>query len=93
MASEYEPTPMAQEIFDAALALLEWAEGDTELARTLWGEAFEEAERIDHNQSLDDPDELEDAIIEQARRFDQAAARRKKLHVVKGGSDDAGNEP
>jgi hypothetical protein len=78
---------LSQKIFDAALELLQWAEGDTELARGLWGDAFEEAERIDHNQSLEDaadePDELVRAYAEQARRFDEAEAKRQKFHVVK----------
>jgi hypothetical protein len=80
MAYEKE---LSQRIFDAALELLEWAEGNTELARGLWGQAFEEAERIDHNQSLDEPDEWERAELELTRRFDEAAAARKKFHIVK----------
>jgi hypothetical protein len=45
---------LSRKIVGAALTLLEWAEGNTELARAIWNEAFEEAERIDHNQSLGD---------------------------------------
>ena len=43
---------MVPQIIDAAFALIEAAEGDLEFARHLWNDAFEEAERIDHNQSL-----------------------------------------
>ena len=75
---------MVRSIYDAALTLLQWAEGDTELARGLWGEAFEEAERIDHNKSLGEPDELDRAMAELERHLDQVAATRQKFHVVKG---------
>jgi hypothetical protein len=75
---------LSQEILDAALTLLEWAEGNTELARGLWNDAFEEAVRIDHNQSLGgSEDEEERAELELTRRFDEAAAARKKFHDVK----------
>lgn len=74
---------ISQKVFDAAFALLEWTEGDTELARGLWADAFEEAERIDHNQSLGEPDEHEGAIDEQRRRFDKAIAARQRFHVIK----------
>ena len=60
-------------------------DGDIGLARSLWDEAFEEAERIDHNQSLgnaDDMDEWERAVIDQAERFEQAIEARKKFRVV-----------
>lgn len=48
---------LASQMFAAALSVIEWAEGDVELARQAWNEAFEEAERIDHNQSMGEPDE------------------------------------
>ncbi len=83
MASNTEKE-LSWKIFNAALALIEWAKGNTELARAVWGEAFEEAERIDHNQSLGEPDELDHAVAEQAKRFEQAAAARQKFHIVKG---------
>ena len=81
MASEKE---LSRTIFNAALALIQWAEGNTELARAEWGDAFEEAERIDHNQSLGEPDELDRAVAEQTQRFEQAAAARQKFRVVEG---------
>ena len=76
---------LSQEMFDAAFALLEWAEGNTELARSIWSEAFEEAERIDHNQSLGEPDERDFAVARMTERFEQAEAARQKFHVVKDG--------
>jgi hypothetical protein len=48
-------------------------------------EAFEEAERIDHNQSLgvpEDQDDWERAISEWATRSEQALERRKTFHIV-----------
>ena len=66
----------------AAFALVEWAEGDVETARQAWNEAFEEAERINHNQSMGEPDELDRAIAEQAERFDRAEEARKKFRIV-----------
>jgi hypothetical protein len=76
------PKELASQIFDAAFSLLEWAEGDVELARRSWNEAFEEAERIDHNLSLGEPDELDRAIAELAERFDQAVEARRKFRIV-----------
>lgn len=65
-------------MFDTAFALLEWAEGDTELARSIWSAAFEEAERIDHNQSLDvELGRTELAVARLTERFEQAAAARQ----------------
>jgi len=69
-------------LVDTALTLLEWAEGDTELARGLWRDAFDEAERIDHNRSLGESDELDLAYAEMMRRFDRAVAARQKFHGV-----------
>jgi hypothetical protein len=73
---------LAAQIFDVAFALIEGAEGDIELARRSWSEAFEEAERIDHNQSMGEPDETERAIAEQAERFERAEEARAKFRVV-----------
>jgi hypothetical protein len=81
MASDAEKV-LIRKILDTALELLEWAEGNTELARGLWGYAFEEAERVEHNQSLGEPDELDQAASEQIRRFDQAIAARQKFKIV-----------
>jgi hypothetical protein len=75
-----------RQIFDAAFALIERMDGDIEGARDLWNKAFEEAERIDHNQSLGDVDDMDDwerAIVEQTNRFEQAIEARKQFHVVK----------
>jgi hypothetical protein len=83
MASNTEKE-LSRRIFNTALALIQWAKGDTELARAAWGDAFEEAERIDHNQSLGEPDELDRAVAEQTRRFEQAVAARQKFHIVEG---------
>ena len=78
---------IAERTIGAALALLKWAEGDIELASTVWGEAFEEAERIDHNQSLDQPDDLGHTVLEQTEHFERAKQIRKKFHVVPPGSE------
>jgi hypothetical protein len=74
---------LTRQIFDAALSLVEWSEGDIETARRLWSEVFEEVERIDHNQSLGEPDEFDRAVDEQRQRFDQAAEARRKFEVVR----------
>jgi hypothetical protein len=77
-------------VVGAAFHLIEQMEGNVEGARYLWNAAFEEAERIDHNQSLGDPEDMDDwerAVVEQATRFDQAAEARKQFRVVK--PDDA----
>jgi hypothetical protein len=44
---------LANEAADVAFKLIEWAEGDVELARAIFDQAFEQAERINHNQMLD----------------------------------------
>ncbi len=82
-----EDTLMRQ-IFDAAFTLMEQMNGDVEFARHLWNEAFEEAERIAHNQSLGDLDDLDDrerVVVEQLARFEQAIEARRKFHVVETG--------
>ena len=38
-----------RQIVDAALALIELAEGNIEVARGIWNDLFEEAERLDYN--------------------------------------------
>jgi hypothetical protein len=40
-------------------------------ARQAWNEAFEEAEHIDHNQSIE-PDELDRAVADHAERLERA---------------------
>ena len=62
-----------------------------EHARRLLAEAFDEAERIEHNQSLhfDEPDEYERAEMELTRRFDQAIEARKNFRVHVTVKDDA----
>jgi hypothetical protein len=71
-------------LIDTALQLIDWADGDVGLARQLWADAFEEAERLDHNRFLDtyDEDEWEQLVREQGERFEKAAEARKKFHVV-----------
>ena len=73
---------LASQMFDAAFSLIEWAEGDVESARHAWNEAFEEAERVDHNQSMGEPDELDRAVAEQAEWLDRAAEARRKFRIV-----------
>jgi hypothetical protein len=80
-----KPDLLLQKMFDAALALLERSQGNTEFARRMWMDVFETAERVDHNQSLGEPDELDRAIDEQRQRFEQAEIARQKFQVVKGG--------
>jgi hypothetical protein len=73
-------------VVGAALHLIQQMGGNVEGARYLWNAAFEEAERIDHNQSLDDPaddDDWERAVVEQATRFEQARERRQTFRVIK----------
>jgi hypothetical protein len=72
-------------MFKVALELLERYRGSTEAARSFWLDVFDTAERIHHNQSLGAPTELDQAIDEQRRRFDEAIAARQKFHVVKEG--------
>lgn len=85
---EKEMSDKLRQIFDAAFALIEWTDGDIEFARHLWNEAFEEAERIHHNQSLgDDMEDWECAVVEQAARFEQAIEARKQFRVVEPDKD------
>jgi hypothetical protein len=80
---EKEMSDNLRQIFDAAFALIERTDGDIEFARHLWDEAFEEAERIDHNQSLDDDmEDWERAVVEQTARHEQAIEARKQFLVV-----------
>jgi len=44
--------------------------------------AFEEAECIDHNQSLGEPEDYDHAVAEQADRFDQAIKARRTFKIV-----------
>ena len=74
---------LAKKMFDVAFALIERAEGNIELARGWWNETFEEAERIEHNQSHGEPDEFERAVAEQTERFVKAAEARREFHVIK----------
>jgi hypothetical protein len=78
---------LSRQIFDAAFALIERTEGDVEFARHLWGEAFEEAERIDANQNnaiaADMMDDREHEIVEQTDRFERAIEARKNFRVVR----------
>jgi hypothetical protein len=88
-----EEGDLVRRVFEAGSALVEFAEGDIGFSRQLWNDAFEEAERIDHNQPLDDDlscqDEEERAFLDEARRHDeatrrleQAVAARRKFRVV-----------
>ena len=73
---------LASQMFAAALSVIEWAEGDVESARQAWNEAFEEAERIDHNQSMGEPDELDRTVADRAERLERAEEARRKFRVV-----------
>lgn len=73
---------LMQGALDAALALVEFAQGDIEFARNLWNHAFEEAERIDHNESLGEPYDPDREETELMHRFDEALARRGKFHTT-----------
>ena len=80
---------LASRMFDVALSLIEWAEGDVKSARHAWNAAFEDAERIDHSQSFGEPDELDRAkdeldraIAETAERLARAEDARRKFRIV-----------
>jgi hypothetical protein len=68
--------------------LIELTDGDLGLARTMWGAAFEEGERRDHNNQMADSAAAEDAgeraVREQAERFDAAEQRRAGFRDVAG---------
>lgn len=65
---------------EIALTIMETC--DIETARRMWNEAFSEAERITHNQTLGEPDALDHATAEQVERFDNAGEARQKFRVV-----------
>jgi hypothetical protein len=74
----------------AAVTLIQAADGDIEFVRGIWNDVFEEAERIDHNQTIGDAfeDEWEIAVREQTERFEQAVQRRENMKVVSERKDD-----
>ena len=74
---------LSNRMLDTAFELIEAADGDIEFARSVWNGAFEDAERIDHNQSLEDATEIEVAVAEAANRHDKAMEARRKFKVVK----------
>jgi hypothetical protein len=76
-----KPTP-ARQLFDAAFALIERADGDIEFARVLWDRAFEEAEELDRIQSLGEMDDWERAVFEQGERFERAIEARKEFRGI-----------
>jgi hypothetical protein len=65
----------------AAVTLIQAADGDIEFARGKWNDVFEEAERIDHNQTVGGAfeDEWEIAVREQTERFEQARRVRRRV--------------
>jgi hypothetical protein len=77
-----EINKQVDEALGAAVTLIQAVDGDIELARRIWNDIFEEAERIDHNQTAGDEDEWERAVREQAERFDQAVQRRANMNIV-----------
>lgn len=78
-----DPARLFRKIIKTALSLIEAADGDVECARGASAEAFEDASRFAHDQTiLGEPDELDKAVMEQVRRLDQAAEARKTFRII-----------
>jgi hypothetical protein len=67
-------------------------DGDVELARGLWQDAFTEAERIEHNLLCELESEMQEdgerAVLDQIKRFDQALDARRQFRVVDNKDDN-----
>jgi hypothetical protein len=81
-----------QNLIDAARSLMARVDGDVELARGLWQDAFTEAERIEHNLLCELESEMQEdgerAVLDQIKRFDQALDARRQFRVVDNKDDN-----